>query len=194
MTRKTLHLGLILLAAGVLNLAGCPPPTQPAELTQAILDMEQHVLDLVNDERVARDLPALVMDGRVREVARAHSEDMVARGFFGHTNPDGLNPAQRFAAAGIAYSSMGENVAMNNNFAPAETAVAGWMLSASHRDNILRTQYNRAGVGVASAGLGLYYFTLDFIGSDAKSGEEEVLYQDKPLETPQEQGQNGRDS
>ena len=41
--------------------------------------------------------------------------------------------------------------------------------------NILRAQFNRTGFGVAVDGVGAYYFTQDFIGTVAKSGETPVF-------------------
>ena len=186
MARKTLHMGLILLAAGVLNLAGCPLPAQPVALSQAILDMEQRVLDQVNEERSARGLTVLVMDEALREVARAHSEDRVARGFFSHINPDGQDPFDRMADAGITYSWAGENLAMNNTRPQADVAVASWMISESHRENLFLAQFNRAGVGVAGTSAGLYYFTMDFIGTDDKSDDAPQPWREESLEPVEE--------
>jgi uncharacterized protein YkwD len=179
-------LGLTLLTAATLNLAGCPPKTPDTTPPQAILDMEQNAFALINNERTTASLTALVMDEDVRKVARAHSEDMVARGYFSHVNPDGLDPFQRLDAAGISYVSAGENIAMNNSSTPAETAVAGWMASVPHRANIMRAQFDRTGMGVAVNSAGDYYFTQVFIGTVAKSGEEIVLFYEEPQEAPQE--------
>ncbi len=185
MKRAGVLFGFALLAAEALLLAGCPTTQAPApyEPSQEVLDLEEHVLVLLNDERADAGLAALVMNEDLRLVARAHSQDMATRGFFSHTNPDGSDPFERFAAAGITYSWAGENIAMNNNPEPGETAVAGWMNSPSHRDNILRPQFNRIGVGVADAGAGLYYLTLDFIGTGAKrNGSGETAHCGTPQE------------
>jgi uncharacterized protein YkwD len=186
MTRVITLLGLILLAAGTPGLSGCKPTVPGADPPKAVLDAEQGTLDLINGERAAAGLSALVMDEDARKVARAHSEDMVARGFFSHTNPDGLDPFQRIDAAGIPYVSAGENLAWNNAPAPAESAVTGWMASPPHRANILRPQFDRTGMGVAVKGLGTYYFTQVFIGTVAKSGEQTVFYDELVVGEPQE--------
>lgn len=179
-------LGLALLAAGGLSLAGCKPTVPGADPPKAVLDAEQGTLDLINGERAAAGLAALVMDEDARKVARAHSEDMVARDFFSHINPDGLDPFQRIDDAGIPYVSAGENLAWNNAATPAETAVSGWMASPPHRANILRPQFDRTGMGVAVKGLGTYYFTQVFIGTVAKSGEQTVFYDELVVGEPQE--------
>ena len=114
MFRTATFLGLLLPVLGVLSLSGCShksvPVTHP---TAEILVMEQQALDMVNSERATAGLSALVMDGDLTAVARAHSEDMVARSFFAHINPDGRTPFQRIDAGGIKYVSAGENIAFN---------------------------------------------------------------------------------
>ena len=182
MTRTMTLLGLTLLAAGILNIVGCSKPTVPkTHPTPAILALEQDAFDRVNAERTAAGLSALVMDEDLRAVARAHSEDMVARGFFAHVNPDGRNPFQRMGAAGLKYVSAGENIAMNNFANAAQKAVEGWMASPPHRANILHTQFNHTGMGIAVSSTGVYYFTQDFIGTEAKSGEKPVFDYSEPL-------------
>jgi len=153
-----------------LGITGCTPKIPETHPTTETLAAEQHALDLINGERASAGLSPLVMDEDLRAVARAHSEDMVARGFISHVNPDGLNPFDRIKAAGIGYVSAGENIAVTTGPTPAESARDGWMASPPHRANILRPQFNRTGMGVAVDGTGKYYFTQDFIGTTAKSG------------------------
>jgi len=58
-------------------------------------------------------------------VARALSEDMIARDFFDHVNPDGEDPFDRMADVGITYQTAGENFAWNNFSNPVEWRGAG---------------------------------------------------------------------
>jgi len=105
---------------------------------------EQRMLDLVNEERRARNLPLLRMDEHLQEAARAHSRDMLARGYIGHVSPDGTGPGERIAAAGAHADSWAENVAV----APTVSiAHAGLMSSPGHRKNILNPAYARVGIG-----------------------------------------------
>lgn len=129
----------------------------------AVLALEDLAFALVNDERVAMAAAPLQHDGTLREVARAHSEDMVARSFFAHVNPDNQDPFDRMAAAGVTFSAAGENIAWNMGYAdPAGTAVTGWMNSSGHRANILNGNFVRTGMGVAIAPDGAVYFTQVF--------------------------------
>ncbi len=91
--------------------------------------------------------------------ARRHSGDMLARGFFSHTNPDGLSASQRLPRdyAQVLKQS-GENIWMGsgqNTYDPrhlAGTIMATLMASPGHRQNLLDPQYTHLGVGVAARG------------------------------------------
>ncbi len=161
--------------------SGCPPTGDPpdCEGTPEIIAFEQQVFALINAERVEEDIAPLTHDVLLSEVARCHSEDMLARGFFSHTNPDGEDPFDRLANAGVTYRIAGENVAMLSNYPnPAEGVVEGWMDSAGHRENILRVSFTHSGLGVAREGE-TYYFTQVFIGT-GKAGKS-ALYLSEPL-------------
>jgi len=176
----------MLLLALATMLAACPPNGPSGgegegegegdpngEVSQLILDAEMDAFDLLNDERTSRGIDALTMDPALREVARAHSEDMVDRGFFAHTNPDGDDPFERMANAGITYSTAGENIAFNTFSDPVVTAVNGWMNSEGHRNNILNANFTLTGMGVANDGAA-YYFTQVFTRPRGKSAPGEA--------------------
>jgi uncharacterized membrane protein required for colicin V production len=58
-------------------------------------DLEQQMLKLVNAERKKRNLKPLVFDDSLKQVARAHSSDMLRRGYFSHRTPEGKDPFDR---------------------------------------------------------------------------------------------------
>src|SRR5437764_5801421 len=73
------------------------------------------IIALVNAERQSRNIKMLVFDDRLLQIARAHSEDMVKRGFFSHVNPDGKAPRDRVRLAGDSCpKTIGENIFQNN--------------------------------------------------------------------------------
>jgi len=113
-------------------------------------DLEQRMLELVNQERAAAGLRPLAPDPELTEVARQHSTDMFARGYFAHDTPEGLSPFDRMRAANIHFLTAGENLAL----APAlSVAHTGLMNSPGHRENILRPQFGRVGIGIMDGGL-----------------------------------------
>ena len=110
---------------------------------------ERQLFDLVNEERTQRGLAALVLDVRLVPVARAHSEEMFRLKYFSHQSPTSGSPFDRLKAAGITYSRAGENLAYAQSVAVAHQ---GLMESPGHRENILRAEWKRIGIGVISAG------------------------------------------
>jgi uncharacterized protein YkwD len=132
--------------------APAPAPAEPADPSA-----EGQVLALVNVQRAAAGCGALTADPALAALARAHSADMRDRHFFDHVNPDGLDPFQRAAKAGIVAHA--ENIAYGQ---PDPAAVMdAWMNSPGHRANILNCDLTRLGVGVAE-GTGGPWWTQDF--------------------------------
>jgi uncharacterized protein YkwD len=113
------------------------------------------VLGRVNQERIARGLPALAWHPEAAGVAYRHGLDMRSRGFFDHVNPDGLDPADRLDAAGIVARPVGENIARGQDD-PA-SVMAAWMASDGHRENILYPGFTHLGVGVVRASGGPWW-------------------------------------
>jgi len=170
----------VFLVLPILGMADTECPIDPLVTLGAspqVLAEEQNAFQQVNLERIAEGLSSLTMRNDLRLVARQHSEDMVARDFFSHNNPDGETPFDRLAAAGITYSTAGENIAKNNFPDPVTTAVEGWMDSQGHRENILREAFTHTGMGVAIDADGNHFFTQVFMAeSTSKTGEESVIY------------------
>ena len=123
-------------------------------------DAEQAMLKLVNDERVAQGLRPLELDPRLVPVARQHSEEMFRLKYFGHQSPVNGSPFDRLATAKISYTRAGENLAYAHSVAVAHR---GLMDSQGHRENILRPEFTRIGIGVMSAGSYGRMFTQLFI-------------------------------
>ncbi|HEX2269585.1 MAG TPA: CvpA family protein, partial [Pyrinomonadaceae bacterium] len=113
-------------------------------------DLEKRMLDLVNSERVANGLQPLAADPELTEVARRHSADMFARGYFAHDTPEGATPFDRMQEANVRFLIAGENLALAPTVTVAHT---GLMNSPGHRANILRPQFGRVGIGIMDGGM-----------------------------------------
>ncbi|WP_033217174.1 sigma-70 family RNA polymerase sigma factor [Kitasatospora phosalacinea] len=122
-------------------------------------DQAQQVLELVNAERAKAGCGPVTADAKLATAALRHSEDMAARNFFDHTNPDGAGPQQRIDAVGYAWSGWGENIARGQKDAAA--VMDSWMNSPGHRANILNCKFTELGVGV-HLGAGGPWWTQDF--------------------------------
>ncbi|MFH9552327.1 CAP domain-containing protein [Streptomyces sp. NPDC017435] len=129
------------------------PVTVSAE-TQAAAE----VLKLVNEERAKVGCSAVSANSALSDLAATFSDDMAARGFFDHTDPDGATPWDRAAKAGIAGLG-GENIARGQ--ADAAAVMEAWMNSPGHRANILNCDFKTLGVGV-HLGSGGPWWTQDF--------------------------------
>jgi uncharacterized protein YkwD len=133
--------------------------------------LEKQTLELINRDRVAPEYSAetkgrarpLQWDDRLAAVARAHSAEMMRKGFFSHQGADGAAPAQRISAAGIQWTSVGENIAMCQTVTQAETEFMNEpRFERNHRWNILNPDYNHVGVGIVKAPDGTIHITEDF--------------------------------
>ncbi|HVE54455.1 MAG TPA: CvpA family protein [Ramlibacter sp.] len=112
-------------------------------------DLEVRMLELVNAERQSAGLKPVRPDPDLTRVARSHSKDMFARGYFAHVSPDGKDLGDRLEAARVGYLTAGENLALAPTLFSAHT---GLMNSPGHRKNILRPQFGRLGIGVLDGG------------------------------------------
>jgi uncharacterized protein YkwD len=114
---------------------------------------ETAVHESVNGLRADAGVGRLAHTDGLAAVARAHSADMAARDFFAHRNPDGQTPRDRLREAGEPCTAPGENLAQREYAAvsPAEfglNVAAQWDRSDQHRENLLREEYRREGIGV----------------------------------------------
>lgn len=120
---------------------------------------EQRMLQLVNQERISRGISALTLNRAAQKVAREHSRDMLARGYFSHITPEGASPFDRMEKGGVRFTSAGENIAL----APTlNRAHVGLMNSPGHRANILSPDYHTVGIGIINAGPYGLMVTQDF--------------------------------
>ena len=107
--------------------------------------LEARMLELVNQERIAKGLSLLQPDTALTRVARQHAADMFSRGYFSHVSPEGFSAADRIRAAEIPFRAVGENLAFAPNL---KIAHEGLMESPGHRANILHVRFGRVGIGV----------------------------------------------
>ncbi len=120
---------------------------------------EQEMFKDVNNEREKAGVAPLTFDNALRNVGRAHSQDMFQRGYFSHYTPEGQSPFDRMDKAGITYTYAGENLAL----APSTPlAMQGLMNSPGHRANILNPHFKKIGIGVIDGGIYGKMFSQEF--------------------------------
>ncbi|MFI2760550.1 sigma-70 family RNA polymerase sigma factor [Streptomyces echinatus] len=148
---------------------GTPQAQQTVRVTPRVTPTQQaqpaptgtvaQVVALVNKERAAAGCGAVSEDPQLDKAAQGLSDDMAARGFFDHTDPDGNGPGERITAAGYRWSTYGENIARGQQ--TPQSVMDSWMNSPGHRANILNCSFKNIGVGVHN-GSGGPWWTQDF--------------------------------
>jgi uncharacterized protein YkwD len=134
--------------------AAPPPSTKP--VARVASSTAEQVISLVNDERTQAGCKPLTEESHLTKAAQDYSDDMSARNFFAHTNPEGVTFDQRIKNAG--YSKPGaENIAKGQT--SASQVMTAWMNSEGHRANILNCSLTKIGVGVTTKG---WYWVQDF--------------------------------
>ena len=102
---------------------------------------ESQFVAAINQERAARGLPALQVAGDLTSVARSHSARMASSGNLHHNPNLGSHVGN--------WQKVGENVGVGPSVSSIHSA---FMNSASHRANILGSDWVQVGVGVEVRG------------------------------------------
>ena len=108
---------------------------------------------LVNSERAANGLPALVWDNNLESTSSVRAQECSVS--FSHTRPNG--------SAWYTVNSKimgGENLAYG--YYDASSAVNAWMDSPTHRENILWPEFTKIAISVYAADDGTYYWAQEF--------------------------------
>lgn len=122
-------------------------------------DLESEMLTLVNEERLKEGLNPVKADTALQRVARLHSVDMLARGYFSHVTPEGKNPFDRIRKGEIRFLTAGENLALGQTLSICHR---GLMNSPGHRANILNLAFGRLGIGILDGGIYGLMITQNF--------------------------------
>jgi len=142
-------------------LPGQNPTSSPGEPAEAIA---RDVLVLANRERESRGLMVLTDDSLLTGAARYRSDDMVARAYFSHVDPDGMSPFSLLQKLGISFHRAAENICWNGEpgRTAAQRAMERWMSSSDHRASLLDARYRKTGIGVSVRPAGGWIFTQLF--------------------------------
>lgn len=162
-----------------------PPITMPSFSAVDQSKIATAIYRLTNEQRTQNGLSSLKWDENLALIAREHSQDMADKGYFSHTNLQGESSDSRATRHGINIRKplgggsymvgIGENIGKmptgnvlglgyvsNDVESIAQAQVQSWMNSPGHRSNILNSNYDRIGVGVAYDGSLYYISTQDF--------------------------------
>jgi uncharacterized protein YkwD len=132
-----------------------PPPADIAE-------WPNEIIRLINEARAQYGLPPLAYNETLAQVAQAHANDCLQRGWGSHTGSDGSNVKTRMERAGYDPARWSECWA---HMQSPQAAMNFWMNEEPpndpHRRTILSTWLTEVGAGVVQPEWG-YYFFADF--------------------------------
>ncbi|PSF33929.1 hypothetical protein C7H19_19615 [Aphanothece hegewaldii CCALA 016] len=124
--------------------------------TRSLLELQKQALMLVNRDRQLNGLSPLVEDPLIALTAQKHALDMARQNFYGHVNPQGQNPSDRYRANG-GIGGVGENINILQNspgispsYGLVEKFQRSWMYSSGHRQNLLNPNYTKFGFGIVA--------------------------------------------
>jgi uncharacterized protein YkwD len=120
-----------------------------ARRTAGLHDLARVRAAMLARVNVARQTTAypLRQNAQLDLAAQRHAEDMLARHFFAHENPEGETVRERARAAGYSWRVIGENIAEGQ--LSVDDVMETWMQSPGHRRNILDRDFKELGVGLA---------------------------------------------
>ncbi len=134
------------------------------------------VLALINQARSAAGLPALTVSSGLQASASAHDRTMAGGCGLSHQCAGEPAIGARESAAGVTWTSAGENIGDGGPVAGTSSAVAGLAVTLTqdmlneqppddgHRLNILSSSFTRIGIDVYRDSSGTVWMTQDFSG------------------------------
>ena len=137
---------------------------EPAYASAPYAALESALHRDVNAVRAQHHLIPLHRLPELDAVARAHSLDMVRRGFFAHESPEGANPVNRLHDHQIeGFTLAAENLGRTNQSDPNREILSGWLQSAVHRNNLYAPPFNATGIGIARGPDGSLIYTQLYV-------------------------------
>lgn len=119
---------------------------------------EQYLLAAANNDRAARGLAPVHLDGLLYQAALGHAREMARHGGISHQFSGEPDLAARAGDAGVRFSLVTENVAE----APTAVIIHDlWMKSEGHRANLLDPHVDEVGIAVINV-RGQLYAVEDF--------------------------------
>ena len=108
----------------------------------------EKLYQLTNEVRQKYKLAPLNYNEKLSQAAYLKAQDMFGKNYWAHYAPDGKTPWEFILKAGYQYEYAGENLA--KNFLFSQGVIDAWMNSPSHRENILKKEYQEVGFAVVN--------------------------------------------
>ncbi len=145
-------------------------PTQAGDTSAAV----QQVLALINKARAAQGLPAYTISAGLTRSAEAHNQVMANGCGLSHQCPGEAALGDRETAAGVQWSSAGENIGEGGPVSSSSQDIAAMAVQLTqgmlneqppndgHRRNILSSGFTHIGIAVHRDAQGTVWLTQDF--------------------------------
>ena len=121
--------------------------------TSAGAAMAQSALALVNQQRAAQGLAALIWSDGLEKDAEVRAQECEQS--FSHTRPNGTD--WWTVDSNLMY---GENLAYN--YSDANSVVNAWMASPTHKANIMNGEFATVGIAAYQTSGGVWYWAQEF--------------------------------
>jgi hypothetical protein len=147
----------------------------PLALAHASDITPQKIIDLANADRADKGVYRLTENDKLDKAAEDKAGDMVAKNYFSHNSPEGVNPWHWFEKENYDYSYAGENLAMD--FTSADKMNQAWLDSPTHRANIMNSNFREIGVSVREGAIGGHQtiVVVQLFGSGDNNSKEETV-------------------
>ncbi|MFH1429961.1 MAG: CAP domain-containing protein [Candidatus Uhrbacteria bacterium] len=113
----------------------------------AFAELEADLFQETNAVRAQYTQHELQPNAHLEESAATRALDLGTVGYFSHVSPDGRTFESFLKSSGYRYAVAGENLAMG--FTDMRDVIAHWMKSTTHRQNIIASDYDDTGIGIA---------------------------------------------
>ncbi len=120
--------------------------------------LERGLFDAMNRDRRHYGLPTLKWDDALASASRKHAQQMAQQNTLSHQFPGEPGLPARISRVGVHHSWLSENIAEGTNSGEIH---AQFMKSPNHRANILDSDMDTVGIGVAESG-GKWFAVEDF--------------------------------
>src|SRR4030043_1388000 len=106
----------------------------------------ENIIKLTNESRMKIGESTLVLNTKLSRAAEDKADNMFEKKYFSPTSPDGITPWHWLEVENYDYNYAGENLAMD--FQSANKMQNAWMVSPTHRANILSQKYTEVGIAI----------------------------------------------
>ncbi|MCE5175983.1 MAG: CAP domain-containing protein [Caldisericales bacterium] len=130
---------------------------------EELLDIMTSLHEKINKHRAEVGAPPLEISMPATFAAQDHTTDMCIRGFFDHTNPDGLKPGDRLSNYGVKWSKYGENIQKLTMVDGIASKIdENFQNSPNHKKNRLDKDFTHIGIGLYKCGNEMFVTELFF--------------------------------